>query len=198
MPVDPGKIRFRRLWPDRLRLGARRARPQLRWLGPRRAALRARALRGPPRPELHRRGRQDHPPRERAWRGSHGARGALRGRVRRRHGRARQPAPPTLAPEVSGARAADRRDDRDARREGLRVPGGERRRLLLGPRVPRLRRLAKRNLDDLLAGARVETGEAKRDPLDFALWKAAKPGEPAWDSPWRAAAAPAGTSSARR
>jgi cysteinyl-tRNA synthetase len=45
-------------------------------------------------------------------------------------------------------------------------------------------RLAKRNVDDLLAGARVETGEAKRDPLDFALWKAAKPSEPAWDSPW--------------
>jgi cysteinyl-tRNA synthetase len=48
-------------------------------------------------------------------------------------------------------------------------------------------RLSKRNLDDLLAGARVEPGEQKRDPLDFALWKAAKPGEPAsvtWDSPW--------------
>ncbi|ABS26697.1 cysteine--tRNA ligase [Anaeromyxobacter sp. Fw109-5] len=45
-------------------------------------------------------------------------------------------------------------------------------------------RLSKRNLDDLLSGARVEPGEAKRDPLDFALWKAAKPGEPTWDSPW--------------
>jgi cysteinyl-tRNA synthetase len=45
-------------------------------------------------------------------------------------------------------------------------------------------RLSRRNLDDLLAGARVEPGEAKRDPLDFALWKAAKPGEPAWESPW--------------
>ncbi len=45
-------------------------------------------------------------------------------------------------------------------------------------------RLSRRNLDDLMAGARVEPGEAKRDPLDFALWKAAKPGEPAWDSPW--------------
>jgi cysteinyl-tRNA synthetase len=45
-------------------------------------------------------------------------------------------------------------------------------------------RLSKRNLDDLLAGARVEPGEAKRDPLDFALWKAAKEGEPSWDSPW--------------
>jgi len=48
-------------------------------------------------------------------------------------------------------------------------------------------KLSKRNLDDLLAGARVEPGERKRDPLDFALWKAAKPGEPAsvtWESPW--------------
>ena len=45
-------------------------------------------------------------------------------------------------------------------------------------------RLSRRNLDDLLAGARVEPGEAKHDPLDFALWKAAKPGEPSWQSPW--------------
>ncbi len=45
-------------------------------------------------------------------------------------------------------------------------------------------RLSRRNLDDLQAGARVEPGEAKRDPLDFALWKAAKPGEPSWASPW--------------
>ncbi|MBI2369423.1 MAG: cysteine--tRNA ligase [Deltaproteobacteria bacterium] len=45
-------------------------------------------------------------------------------------------------------------------------------------------RLSKRNLDELLAGARVEPGEQKADPLDFALWKAGKPGEPVWDSPW--------------
>ncbi len=45
-------------------------------------------------------------------------------------------------------------------------------------------KLSKRNLDDLEAGARVEPGELKRDPLDFALWKAAKPGEPFWESPW--------------
>jgi cysteinyl-tRNA synthetase len=51
-------------------------------------------------------------------------------------------------------------------------------------KFPDYGRLAKRNLDDLMSGARVEPGEAKRDPLDFALWKAAKPGEPAWDSPW--------------
>jgi cysteinyl-tRNA synthetase len=49
---------------------------------------------------------------------------------------------------------------------------------------PEYGRLSRRNLDDLLAGARVEPGEVKRDPLDFALWKAAKPGEPRWTSPW--------------
>jgi cysteinyl-tRNA synthetase len=45
-------------------------------------------------------------------------------------------------------------------------------------------KLSGRNPDDLLDGARVEPGESKRDPLDFALWKGAKPGEPSWDSPW--------------
>ncbi|MCU0834882.1 MAG: cysteine--tRNA ligase [Chromatiaceae bacterium] len=45
-------------------------------------------------------------------------------------------------------------------------------------------RLSGKDPEELRAGARVEIGEAKRDPLDFALWKAAKPGEPAWDSPW--------------
>lgn len=45
-------------------------------------------------------------------------------------------------------------------------------------------RLSKRNLDDLQAGARVEIDEIKTNPLDFVLWKAAKPGEPSWDSPW--------------
>ena len=41
-----------------------------------------------------------------------------------------------------------------------------------------------RNVDDLMVGARIAAGELKRDPLDFALWKAAKPGEPSWPSPW--------------
>jgi cysteinyl-tRNA synthetase len=45
-------------------------------------------------------------------------------------------------------------------------------------------KLSGKSIEDLQAGARVEPGEDKRDPLDFALWKAAKPGEPAWDSPW--------------
>ena len=44
--------------------------------------------------------------------------------------------------------------------------------------------LFKQNLEDLEAGARIEIGEKKRDPLDFVLWKGEKPGEPAWDSPW--------------
>ena len=51
-------------------------------------------------------------------------------------------------------------------------------------RFPEYGKLSGRDLDDLLAGARVATGEVKRDPLDFALWKAAKPGEPRWPSPW--------------
>ncbi len=45
-------------------------------------------------------------------------------------------------------------------------------------------RLSGRKLADLRAGARVEVDAAKRDPLDFVLWKRAKPAEPAWDSPW--------------
>ncbi len=45
-------------------------------------------------------------------------------------------------------------------------------------------KLSGKVLADLRAGARVEVDEAKRDPLDFVLWKSAKPGEPAWPSPW--------------
>jgi cysteinyl-tRNA synthetase len=45
-------------------------------------------------------------------------------------------------------------------------------------------KLSGKRLEDLRAGARVEVDSAKRDPLDFVLWKSAKPGEPAWPSPW--------------
>jgi cysteinyl-tRNA synthetase len=45
-------------------------------------------------------------------------------------------------------------------------------------------KLSHRSLEDLRAGARIEVDERKRDPLDFALWKASRPGEPTWDSPW--------------
>jgi cysteinyl-tRNA synthetase len=44
--------------------------------------------------------------------------------------------------------------------------------------------LSGRNLEELLAGARIEVDSRKKDPMDFALWKSAKPGEPGWDSPW--------------
>ncbi|MFY9296278.1 MAG: cysteine--tRNA ligase [Caldicoprobacterales bacterium] len=45
-------------------------------------------------------------------------------------------------------------------------------------------KLSKQNLEELEAGARIQPGEKKRNPMDFALWKAQKPDEPAWDSPW--------------
>ena len=45
-------------------------------------------------------------------------------------------------------------------------------------------KLSHQNLDDLMNGARVEINDGKENPMDFALWKAAKPGEPAWQSPW--------------
>ncbi|QOJ37198.1 MAG: cysteine--tRNA ligase [Nitrospira sp.] len=51
-------------------------------------------------------------------------------------------------------------------------------------RYPMYGRLSKRKLEDLQAGARVDVDERKRHPMDFALWKGSKPGEPAWDSPW--------------
>lgn len=44
--------------------------------------------------------------------------------------------------------------------------------------------LSGRNLEDMMAGARVDVDDRKKNPMDFALWKAAKPGEPSWTSPW--------------
>jgi cysteinyl-tRNA synthetase len=51
-------------------------------------------------------------------------------------------------------------------------------------KFPEYGKLSGRDPSELLAGARVEVNPDKRDPLDFALWKSAKPGEPTWDSPW--------------
>jgi len=45
-------------------------------------------------------------------------------------------------------------------------------------------KLAHRSLDSMMAGARIEVGQEKEHPMDFVLWKASKPGEPSWDSPW--------------
>ena len=49
---------------------------------------------------------------------------------------------------------------------------------------PEYLKLSGRNLEEMQAGARVEVGEKKRNPMDFALWKSSKPGEPWWHSPW--------------
>jgi cysteinyl-tRNA synthetase len=51
---------------------------------------------------------------------------------------------------------------------------------------PEYGKLSRHNVSDLRSGERVEIDERKHDPLDFALWKAAKPGEPSWESPWGA------------
>ncbi|MEN2994510.1 MAG: cysteine--tRNA ligase [Thermodesulfovibrio sp.] len=51
-------------------------------------------------------------------------------------------------------------------------------------KFPEYGKLSKKKIDELISGARVEVHEKKRNPLDFALWKASKPGEPWWDSPW--------------
>jgi len=49
---------------------------------------------------------------------------------------------------------------------------------------PSYGKLSKRTLEEMRSGARVEPSENKKDPMDFALWKSAKPGEPNWESPW--------------
>ena len=51
-------------------------------------------------------------------------------------------------------------------------------------KFPEYGKLSHQPLEELEAGARINIGEVKREPMDFALWKAAKPGEPSWDSPW--------------
>ncbi|HYD50304.1 MAG TPA: cysteine--tRNA ligase, partial [Terriglobales bacterium] len=51
-------------------------------------------------------------------------------------------------------------------------------------KYPGYGKLSKRKLDDMQAGARIDVDERKHHPMDFALWKASKPGEPEWQSPW--------------
>jgi cysteinyl-tRNA synthetase len=51
-------------------------------------------------------------------------------------------------------------------------------------KFPQYGGLSKQNVEDLRSGARIEVGEQKHSPLDFALWKGVKPGEPSWESPW--------------
>ncbi len=51
-------------------------------------------------------------------------------------------------------------------------------------KFPEYGKLSRRKIEDLIKGARIPVDETKKDPLDFALWKKQKPGEPAWNSPW--------------
>ncbi|HEX6767682.1 MAG TPA: cysteine--tRNA ligase [Polyangiaceae bacterium] len=64
------------------------------------------------------------------------------------------------------------------------MPGGKRDVYFSVRSFPGYGKLSRRRIDELVAGARVELGEEKRDPLDFALWKGAAADEWAWDSPW--------------
>ena len=50
--------------------------------------------------------------------------------------------------------------------------------------APDYGKLSRRSLDSMMAGARIEAAEEKEHPMDFVLWKASKPGEPSWESPW--------------
>ena len=53
-------------------------------------------------------------------------------------------------------------------------------------KFPAYGKLSGKSIDDLQSGARIDVAEGKRDPLDFVLWKKAKPGEPQWESRWGA------------
>jgi cysteinyl-tRNA synthetase len=66
----------------------------------------------------------------------------------------------------------------------VEMPGGTRDVYFSVRSFPGYGKLSRRKIDELVAGARVEVGENKRDPLDFALWKGAPPEEWAWESPW--------------
>ena len=100
---------------------------------------------------------------------------------------------PARAGRRSGRRraAGHRAHPRDHRRSSQRLVEqrprvrGRRRRLLLGRRLPRLRQALGADASTTSRRARASrSDEQKRSPLDFALWKAAKPGEPSWESPW--------------
>ena len=154
-------------------------------------------LRRPLRPQRHRHRRQDHP------RAHAEGRSAARGRARvhrgdqRRHARAGRRARRRRA----ARHRAHRRDDRRSSSAwSTQRPGLRRRAATSTTRStasPRYGKLSGQSIDELKAGARIEVDERKRSPLDFALWKGAKPGEPR-GSPRGARAVPAGTSSARR
>ena len=169
--------------------GVRRHRPPPARLG----------LRGHLRPQHHRRRRQDHPQGARP-RSARPPRWPQRVHRDDERGPARRSTcgRPTLEPRATEhiAEVIAIIERLDANGPGLRR---RRRRLLRRAGVRRATASSpKQNIDDLRSGARIEVGEQKHSPLDFALWKGAKPGEPSWDEPLGPGPARAGTSSARR
>jgi cysteinyl-tRNA synthetase len=91
--------------------------------------------------------------------------------------------PPTLEPRATAHVAEMIALIQELERKGLAYPAdGDV--YYAVDKFPEYGKLAKRRLDDMLAGARVEVDARKHHPMDFALWKASKPGEPWWDSPW--------------
>ena len=106
--------------------------------------------------------------------------------------------PPTHEPRATEYIGRDGGDDRDADRPRPRLRGRGPR-ALRGGELPGLRPASRdRSLDEMQAGARVEVAPYKRDPMDFVLWKPSTPTEPGLGRARGAAAARAGTSSARR
>jgi cysteinyl-tRNA synthetase len=93
--------------------------------------------------------------------------------------------PPDLEPRVTGTMPAILEMIETLIKKGLAYESGGDVYFAV-QQFPPYGELSQKPIDELQAGARVEVSDKKRDPLDFALWKAAKPGEPSWASPWGA------------
>ena len=94
--------------------------------------------------------------------------------------------PPDLEPKATGAMNEILVMIQALLDKGLAYIGGNGDVYYSVNKFPGYGQLSGKNLADLQAGERVEVDQAKQDPLDFVLWKMAKPGEPSWDSPWGA------------
>ena len=184
-PPRRGQGRHLLLRPHGLQPRARRQRPALRRRSPSsRVVAAAPRLRGHPRREHHRRRRQDHRQGERRGSRPGGGRGGVHRRLPRRHGAPRRGA---------ASRTSSRWPPRRSPRSSTSAASWSRRATPTRPRAastsacaasPATASSRGQRIEELEEGARVEGEPGKEDPLDFAIWKAAKPGEPAWESPW--------------
>jgi hypothetical protein len=194
-PRDEGKASIYVCGPTVQAVRARRARARHGRL--RRAAALPRLVRATTccSSERHRRRRQDHPAGD--ARGLHAGphRSPLHPRVQRRDAGARGAAARRRSRSRPGTSSRCRTSSRSSSTgQGLRP---RRQRLVPGPEFPGYGKLSGRRIDDLVGGEDVVGADVKDDPLDFAMWKAAKPTSRR-GRPRGATAAPAGTSSARR